>query len=288
MAPRLSAQMTVMQNAVQRASRRLLRDFNEVEQLQVSVKGPGDFVTQADLRAEQTLRADLNKARPGFAFLLEETGSFGADNWTWRWVVDPLDGTSNFLHGIPHWAISVALEHRLPDNASEIAAAVVYAPVVDEMFWAEKGGGAFLNDHRLRVSARRDFKEALFATGIPFAAVAARNRMAFARTLGVLMPQVAGVRRFGAAALDLAWTAAGRFDGYWEFGVKPWDVTAGLLIVREAGGFATDTAGGDPRVSGDVVAANPHIHAQLREIAADGLTASEARASGESPSPGIR
>jgi myo-inositol-1(or 4)-monophosphatase len=288
MAPRLSAQMTVMQNAVQRASRRLLRDFNEVEQLQVSVKGPGDFVSQADLRAEQSLKNDLNKARPGFAFLLEETGSFGADNWTWRWVVDPLDGTSNFLHGIPHWAISVALEHRLPDNASEIAAAVVYAPVVDEMFWAEKGGGAFLNDHRLRVSARRDFKEALFATGIPFAAVAARNRMAFARTLGVLMPQVAGVRRFGAAALDLAWTAAGRFDGYWEFGVKPWDVTAGLLIVREAGGFATDTAGGDPRVSGDVVAANPHMHAQLREIAADGLAAGEARPPGDAPSPGLR
>ena len=288
MAPRLSAQMTVMQNAVQRASRRLLRDFNEVEQLQVSVKGPGDFVSQADLRAEQSLKNDLNKARPGFAFLLEETGSFGADNWTWRWVVDPLDGTSNFLHGIPHWAISVALEHRLPDNASEIAAAVVYAPVVDEMFWAEKGGGAFLNDHRLRVSARRDFKEALFATGIPFAAVAARNRLAFARTLGVLMPQVAGVRRFGAAALDLAWTAAGRFDGYWEFGVKPWDVTAGLLIVREAGGFATDTAGGDPRVSGDVVAANPHMHAQLREIAADGLAAGEARPPGDAPSPGLR
>jgi myo-inositol-1(or 4)-monophosphatase len=182
----------------------------------------------------------------------------------------------------------VALEHRLPDLSSEIAAAVVYAPAVDEMFWAEKGGGAFLNDRRLRVSARRDFKEALFATGIPFAAVGPRNRLAFARTLGVLMPQVAGHRRFGAAALDLAWTAAGRYDGYWEFGVKPWDVAAGLLIVREAGGYATDTAGGDPRVSGDVVAANPHIHAQLREIAAGGLAASEARPSGEPPSPGLR
>ena len=269
--------MTVMQNAAQRAAKRLLRDFNEVEQLQVSVKGPGDFVSQADLRAEQILRDDLNKARPGYAFLLEESGAFGSDNWAWRWVVDPLDGTSNFLHGIPHWAISIGLEHRLPDGASEVVSALVYAPAVDEMFWAEKGAGAYLNERRLRVSARRDLKEAILATGIPFAAVAARNRMAFARTLGVLMPQVAGIRRFGAAALDLAWTAAGRYDGYWEFGVKPWDVAAGLLIVREAGGYATDAAGGDPRSSGDVVAANPHMHAILLAAAAGGLAAGEAR-----------
>jgi myo-inositol-1(or 4)-monophosphatase len=271
--------MTVMQNAAQRAAKRLLRDFNEVEQLQVSVKGPGDFVSQADMRAEQILRDDLNKARPGYAFLLEESGAFGADNWAWRWVVDPLDGTSNFLHGIPHWAISIGLEHRLPDGSSEVVAGVVYAPAVDEMFWAEKGAGAFLNERRLRVSARRDLKEAIFATGIPFAAVAPRNRMAFARTLGVLMPQVAGIRRFGAAALDMAWTAAGRYDGYWEFGVKPWDVTAGLLIVREAGGYATDAAGGDPRTSGDVVAANPHMHAVLLDAAARGLAAGDARTS---------
>jgi myo-inositol-1(or 4)-monophosphatase len=277
MALRLSAQMTVMQNAAQRASKRLLRDFNEVEQLQVSVKGPGDFVSQADLRAEQSLRDDLNKARPGYAFLLEEAGASGSENWAWRWVVDPLDGTTNFLHGIPHWAISIALEHRLPDGASEVVAGVIYAPAVDEMFWAEKGGGAFLNERRLRVSARRDLKEAVFATGIPFAAVAPHNRLAFARSLGVLMPQVAGIRRFGAAALDLAWTAAGRYDGYWEFGVKPWDVAAGLLIVREAGGYATDAAGGDPRTSDDVVAANPHMHAVLREAAAKGLAAGEAR-----------
>jgi myo-inositol-1(or 4)-monophosphatase len=279
MALRLSALMTVMQNAAQRAAKRLLRDFNEVEQLQVSMKGPGDFVSQADLRAEQILRDDLGKARPGFAFLLEEAGASGSDNWAWRWVVDPLDGTSNFLHGIPHWAISVALEHRLPDGGSELAAGLVYAPAADEMFWAEKGGGAFLNDRRLRVSARRDLKEAIFATGIPFAAIAPRNRLAFARTLGALMPQVAGIRRFGAAALDLAWTAAGRYDGYWEFGIKPWDIAAGLLIVREAGGYATDPFGGDPRISGDVVAANPHLHPTLREAAADGLGAGEARAS---------
>ena len=277
MAQRLSAHMTVMQNAAQRAAKRLLRDFNEVEQLQVSMKGPGDFVSQADLRAEQILRDDLNKARPGYAFLLEEAGASGSENWAWRWVVDPLDGTTNFLHGIPHWAISIALEHRLPDGGSELAAGLVYAPAVDEMFWAEKGAGAYLNERRLRVSARRELKEAVFATGIPFAAVAPRNRLAFARTLGVLMPQVAGIRRFGAAALDLAWTAAGRYDGFWEFGSKPWDIAAGLLLVREAGGYATDPQGGDPRANGDVVAANPHLHAVLREAAANGLAAGDAR-----------
>src|SRR5271154_2139178 len=224
MMPRLSAHMTVMHAAAQKAAKRLLRDFNEVENLQVSVKGPGDFVSQADLRAEQSLRDDLTKARPGYAFLMEESGASGSDNWAWRWVVDPLDGTTNFLHGIPHWAISIALEKRLPDGGFEQAAAVVYAPTVDEMFWAEKGAGAFLNERRLRVSARRDLKESVFATGIPFAAVEPRNRLAFARTLGTLMPQVAGIRRFGAAALDLAWVAAGRYDGYWEFGIQPWDI----------------------------------------------------------------
>ena len=277
MAFRLSPHLTVMANAAQKASKRLLRDFAEVEQLQVSIKGPSDFVSQADIRAEQTLKEELNKARPGYAFLMEESGASGSDNWSWRWVVDPLDGTTNFLHGMPHWAISIALERRLPDGGSEIAAGLIYAPAVDEMFWAEKGSGAFVNERRLRVSARRELSEAVFATGIPFAAVAPRNRLAFARTLGVLMPQVAGIRRFGAAALDLAWTAAGRYDGFWEFGIKPWDIAAGLLLVREAGGYATDPQGGDPRANGDVVAANPHLHAVLREAAANGLAAGDAR-----------
>jgi len=268
---RLSAHMTVMQNAAQRAAKRLLRDFNEVEQLQVSVKGPGDFVSQADIRAEANLREDLNKARPGYGFLMEESGASGSENWSWRWVVDPLDGTTNFLHGIPHWAISIGLEKRLPDAGTETVAGLVYAPAVDEMFWAEKGMGAYMNERRLRVSARRELKEAVFATGIPFAAVDARHRLAFARTLGSLMPQVAGIRRFGAAALDLAWVAAGRFDGFWELGLKPWDIAAGLLIVREAGGYATDPQGGDARACGDVVAGNPHLHALLREAVADGV-----------------
>ena len=273
MAQHLSAHMTVMQNAAQRAAKRLLRDFAEVEQLQVSIKGPGDFVSQADLRAEQSLRDDLTKARPGYAFLMEESGASGAENWTWRWVVDPLDGTSNFLHGIPHWAISIGLERRRDDGSVEAVAGVIYAPTVDEMFWSEKGAGAFLNARRLRVSGRRDMKEAVFATGIPFAAVSPRNRLAFARTLATLMPQVAGIRRFGAAALDLAWVAAGRFDGYWELGVKPWDVAAGLLMVREAGGYTADVADGDPSQTGDVIAANPHLHKALLEAVADGVAA---------------
>jgi myo-inositol-1(or 4)-monophosphatase len=277
MAQRLSPHMTVMQNAAQKAAKRMLRDFNEVEQLQVSVKGPSDFVSQADLRAEATLKEELNKARPGYAFLMEESGADGSDNWTWRWIVDPLDGTTNFLHGIPHWAISIGLQRRMPDGAIEIAAGLVYSPAADEMFWAERGGGAYLNERRLRVSARREFKDALFATGIPFAAVSARNRLAFARTLGALMPATAGVRRFGSAALDLAWVAAGRYDGYWELGLKAWDVAAGSLIVREAGGIVSAPDGADFSVSdgpdNDIVAANAHLHAKLKDAVHDGLSA---------------
>ena len=184
MALRLSPHMTVMANAAQKAAKRLLRDFAEVEQLQVSVKGPSDFVSQADMRAEQTLKEELNKARPGYAFLMEESGASGSDNWAWRWVVDPLDGTTNFLHGMPHWAISIGLERRLPDGGSELAAGLVYAPPSDEMFWAEKGAGAFVNERRLRVSARREMKEAVFATGIPFAAVPLPRRTAFSPHAG--------------------------------------------------------------------------------------------------------
>ncbi|MSO91280.1 MAG: inositol monophosphatase [Acetobacteraceae bacterium] len=273
MALRLSPHMTVMANAAQRAAKRLLHDFNEVEQLQASVKAPGDFVSQADLRAERTLRQELEKARPGYAFLMEESGASGSENWAWRWVVDPLDGTTNFLHGIPHWCISIALEKRMADGGSEVVAGLIYAPCVDELFWAEKGAGAFVNERRLRVSGRREMTEAVFATGIPFAAVAPARRLAFARTLGALMPLTAGIRRFGAAALDLAWVAAGRFDGFWELGLHPWDMAAGMLLVREAGGFATDAGDGDPRETRAIVAANPHLHAALRAAVLDGQAA---------------
>lgn len=276
MVQRLSPHMVVMQNAAQKAAKRLLRDFSEVESLQVSIKGPSDFVSQADLRCEQTLREELERARPGYAFLMEESGASGSDNWAWRWVVDPLDGTTNFLHGMPHFAISIGLQRRLPDGGAEVVAGLVYNPAANEMFWAERGAGAYLNDRRLRVSGRREMETAVFATGIPFGATSARNRLGFARTLSTLMPQVAGIRRFGAAALDMAWTATGRFDGYWEMGVKAWDVCAGTVIVREAGGFVSDANGGELdmlAVELNVVAANPHLHPQLREAASLGLAA---------------
>ena len=275
MTPRRSAHMTIMVAAAQKAARRLVRDFNEVEHLQVSVKGPSDFVSQADMRAEQTIREELERARPGYAFLMEESGAHGSENWAWRWIVDPLDGTTNFLHAIPNWAISIALEKRLADGGSEIVAGMVMAPALDELFWAEKGAGAYLNDRRLRVSSRRDWSSALFATGIPFAKTAPRNRLAFARVLGALMPETAGVRRVGAASLDLAWTAAGRYEGYWELGTHLWDIAAGALMVREAGGYATAPDGGDA-LSGDIVAGNPHIHPRLRELVGSALESAKA------------
>ena len=266
---RLSPALNGVVGAAEKAGKRLLRDFGEVENLQVSVKGPGDFVSQADLRAEESLKRDLGHARPGFAFLMEESGASGPADWEWRWVVDPLDGTSNFLHGLPHWCISVGIEKRLSETTTEVVAGVIYNPVADELFWAEKGVGAYLNDRRLRVSGRRDLREALFATGIPFASIP--RKAEFSAILARLMPQVAGVRRFGAAALDLAWTAAGRYEGYWELGLKPWDCAAGIVMVREAGGYVTDPDGGDPWPSGNIVAGNPHLHATLRENVAEGL-----------------
>jgi myo-inositol-1(or 4)-monophosphatase len=266
--------MNVLTQAVQKVGRRLLRDFVEVENLQVSSKGPGDFVSQADLRAEGSLKEELGRARPGWAFLGEEGGQAAGD-WEWRWVVDPLDGTTNFLHGIPHWAISVGVERRVAEDKTELVAGCIYNPAANELFWAEKGVGSFLNDRRLRVSGRRDMVQALFATGIPFAKV--QRKAEFSATLARLMPQVAGVRRFGSAALDLAWVAAGRYDGYWELGVNRWDIAAGLVIVREAGGIITDPAGGDTFYeTGNVVCGNTTLQPKLREVVADGIAAVEA------------
>ncbi len=271
--PRLSPAMSVVVGAVQKAARRLLRDFGEVENLQVTSKGPGDFVSQADFRAEQTLREELSRARPGWAFLGEEGGQAEGD-WEWRWVVDPLDGTTNFLHGIPHWAISVGIERKVGDT-TELVGGCIYNPAGNELFWAEKGMGAYLNDKRLRVSARRDMVSAVFATGIPFAKV--QRKAEFSATLGRLMPQVAGVRRFGSAALDLAWVAAGRYEGFWELGLNKWDIAAGLVIVKEAGGFVTDPAGGDTHYeTGDLVVGNQALHPKLREVVAEGIAAAQA------------
>src|SRR6202030_454052 len=238
--------LNVMGNAALKAARGLIRDFGEVEQLQVSVKGPGEFVSAADLKAERILKAELKKARPGYAMLFEEGGAESGSDPRHRWIVDPLDGTTNFLHGIPHFAISIALERD-----GEIVAGVIYEPIRNEMYWAEKGLGAFLNDRRLRVSGRRQLGDALIGTGMPFAERG--DAAAYLATLAAVMPATAGVRRAGAAALDLAYVAAGRLDGFWEFGLQPWDIAAGLLLVREAGGYVSDLSGGQTMMtSGDI------------------------------------
>jgi myo-inositol-1(or 4)-monophosphatase len=255
-----SPTINVMAAAALKAARGLIRDFGEVEQLQVSIKGPGDFVSAADLKAERTLKAELSRARPGYGTLFEEGGAGEGSDQRHRWIVDPLDGTTNFLHGIPHFAISIGLERD-----GEIVAGVVYEPTRDELYWAEKGAGAFLNDRRLRVSARRQLGEALIGTGLPF-----RDRpgqAAYLATLAAVMPSTAGVRRFGSAALDLAYVAAGRLDGFWEYGLSPWDIAAGMLLVREAGGFVSDLSGGHAMMaSGDILAANNHLHLPLAAL----------------------
>ncbi|TAK98079.1 MAG: inositol monophosphatase [Rhodospirillaceae bacterium] len=252
--------MTVMTGAAQKAARALKRDFGEVEQLQVSRKGPSDFVSAADLRAERTLRQELTKARPKFGFLLEEGGEIKGEDPRHRWIIDPIDGTTNFLHGIPHFAISIGLEMD-----GEIIAGLVFNPVTDEMFVAEKGKGAFLNDHRLRVSARTDLTDAVIATGIPHHGRGEHGP--YLKVLGRVMAAVAGIRRMGTASLDLAYVAAGRCDGYWETGLQPWDMAAGLILVREAGGFVTEVDGGKtPLASGSVLATNAKLHKGLQGI----------------------
>ena len=260
--------INVMTSAALKAARGLLRDFGEVEQLQVSVKGPGDFVTQADLKAEKTLRAELSKARPGYGFLMEESGASAGSDGRHRWIVDPLDGTTNFLHGIPQFCISIALERD-----GEIVAGVIYEPVRDEMFWGEKGAGAFVNDRRLRVSARRKLGESVIATGIPTIRGGVDHAM-YLRTLTAVMAVSAGVRRAGAAALDLAYVAAGRHDGFWEFGLQPWDMAAGILLIREAGGYVSNlTDVRDFMASGHVLAANDHLHLPLGALLKDAMRA---------------
>ena len=255
--------LNVMANAALKTARGLIRDFGEVEQLQVSIKGPGDFVSTADFRAERTLKAELSRARPGYGMLFEEGGAEPGADPRHRWIVDPLDGTINFLHGIPHFSISIALERD-----GEIVAGLVYEPTRDEMFLAEKGAGAYVNDRRLRVSARRQLGDAVIGTGL-----ASRLRALAPEQIGALgavMAATSGVRHSGSAALDLAYVAAGRFDGFWQFGLSPWDMAAGLLLVREAGGYVSDLAGGRDRMtSGDLLAANDHLHLPLAALITD-------------------
>ena len=252
--------MNVMMTAARKAGKAIVRDFGEVEHLQISRKGPGDFVTKVDLKAERILRDELVRTRPHYSFVMEESGVVEGPDKTHRWFIDPLDGTTNFLHGLPHFAISIGLERE-----GHLVAGLVYNPVTDDMFTAEKGRGAWLNDRRLRVSGRRDLDTALVATGIPHVGRPAHE--GFQVELGRVMAEVAGVRRFGAAALDLAWVAAGRYDAFWERALAPWDLAAGIVILREAGGIASDLKGGQDMLdNGSILASNGHLHGRMLKI----------------------
>ncbi len=259
--------LNVMMGAARKVGRRLVRDFGEVENLQVSQKGPADFVSAADRAAEKMLFNELQKARPNYGFLLEEKGIIEGSDTSNRWIIDPLDGTTNFLHGIPHFAISIALERD-----GDPFAGIIYNPVVDEMYSAERGNGAHLNGRRLRVSARKELPPSLFATGFPFKG--AKDHALFLRQLEAVMGVSSGVRRFGAASLDIAYVAAGRFDGFWETDLQSWDIAAGIVLVREAGGFVTEIDGGSNMLkSGSILAANASLHETLGKLLRDAETA---------------
>jgi myo-inositol-1(or 4)-monophosphatase len=262
-----SALLNVMIKAAQKAGRMLKRDFGEVERLQVSVKGPANFVTAADHRAEEIVREELERARPGYGFLGEEGGAREGSDKTHRWIVDPLDGTLNFLHSIPHFAISIGLERE-----GTIIAGIVYNPANDELFTAERGKGAFLNDQRLRVAARKRLADAVVACALPHPS---RGDVELTRSEHITVQErVAGLRRFGAAALDLAWVAAGRLDAYWERGLSPWDMAAGIALVREAGGFVTDLNGREDMIkTGGILAANEDIHREMLRALRDAQNA---------------
>lgn len=258
-----SANINVMVRAAEKAGRALIRDFGEVEQLQVSRKGPADFVSAADTKAERIVRQELTRARPDFGLLMEEGGQVEGADGEHRWILDPLDGTTNFLHGLPHFAVSIALQWR-----QDIVAGVIYDPLKDEIFWAEKGAGAYLGDRRLRVSGRGRLADAVLATGIPFLGrQEGEGHRKFLTELESVMRQTSGVRRWGAASLDLAYVAAGRYDGFWETGLSPWDVAAGIVIVREAGGYVTEISGRPHRLeSQTILAANDRLHTEFVKI----------------------
>ncbi len=267
-----SAVLNVMIKAAHRAGRALKRDLGEVEKLQVSLKGPGNFVTAADRRAEEIVREELAKARPGYGFLGEEGGAREGSDKTHRWIVDPLDGTTNFLHGIPHFAVSIALE-----RSGAIVAAVTYNPANDELYVAERGKGAFLNDQRLRVAARRRLGDAVVGCGLPhFGRGDAEHLRASGYEIAAAQRNFAGLRRYGAATLDLAWVAAGRLDAHWERNLSPWDMAAGILLVREAGGFLSDADGGDAILAkGSVVAGNETMHRELLRLLKEAAESAE-------------
>lgn len=255
-----SANLNIMIKAARAAGRSLVKDFREVENLQVSMKGAGDFVSKADIAAEEILKEELLGARPTYGWLAEEGGGIEGVDPTRRWIVDPLDGTTNYLHGLPHWAVSIGLEHK-----GQMVAGVVFDAAKDEMFFAEKGAGAWMNDTRLRVSGRNRMIESIFATGLPFGGRA--DLPEALQDLARLAPVCAGVRRWGAAALDMAYVAAGRYDGFWERNLQQWDLAAGVVIVREAGGFVEAlTPGGDVVLDGDVICANERIFETFSKV----------------------
>ncbi|WP_199743587.1 inositol monophosphatase family protein [Caulobacter sp. 602-1] len=257
-----SALLNVMIDAARKAARGLARDFGEVTELQVSKKGAADFVTNADIKAEQTLFEILTKARPGYGFLGEERGMIEGTDKTHTWIVDPLDGTTNFMHAIPHFAVNIALQRE----GEGVVAGVTYNPITNDLFWVEKGKGAFLGaEKRLRVAARRNLDESVLATGVPFAGKPGHGQ--FLKELHQVSQKVAGVRRFGAAALDLAWVAAGRFDAYWERNLNPWDVAAGVLMVQESGGKVTTIDDNDHDVvqGKSILASNQDLYPQILE-----------------------
>jgi myo-inositol-1(or 4)-monophosphatase len=255
-----SALINVMVKAARRAGRSLKRDLGEVENLQVSLKGPANFVTLADRRAEEMLHSDLTKARPGYGFIGEEGGTRIGDDKSHTWIVDPLDGTTNFLHGIPQFAISIGLQRE-----GTMIAGLIYNPANEELYIAERGKGAFLNDQRLRVAGRRKLSESVIACGLPH--IGRGNHDLSRLEMSVIQDKVAGLRRFGAASLDMAFIASGRLDGYWERNLQPWDLAAGQIIVREAGGIVSGIEGDDdPLKSGSVICGNEFIHAELVKI----------------------
>ena len=261
--PYLSPALNVMTSAARKAGRKLIRDFGEVENLQISLKGPADFVSVADQRTERILIEELQRARPGYPILSEEAGVVEGPDKSHRFIIDPLDGTTNFLHGIPHFAISIALERD-----GQLVSGVIYNPIADDMFIAERGHGAYLNDKRLRVAARKHLNTCLSATGIPFLGRGtSEDHERFVKEFRAVIEATPGIRRFGSAALDLAWVAAGRYDAFWEHSLKPWDIAAGILLVREAQGVVTDLRGRECMLdSGDILVANEQLHPQLLKL----------------------
>ena len=258
---RYSANISIMISAARKAAKSILRDFGELEKLQVSIKGQNDFVTMADIKAQEIIHYELSRARNDYGFLMEEGKIKNSiDDNEYTWIIDPIDGTLNFMNGVPYFAISIALNFK-----NKIIAGIVYDPVHNDFYWAEEGVGAYLNDQRLRVTNKKSIENSLIALGIPF--LGRGDHAKHIRIQQAVMEKVAGLRRFGAASLDLAFVAAGRVDGFWEFGLSPWDVAAGIILVREAGGIAIGIDNKEnPLLTGNIVAGNINIVNNLQQI----------------------